>query len=80
MADQFDMFSSEPRSATRRSERSQGMKRSASHSMTEAEMVDHLTKTGNYRILERLVPRPVGVSGISCTGVRLNISSYALAA
>lgn len=81
MADQFDMFSSEPRSATRRSERSQGVKRSASHSMTEAEMVDHLTKTGNYRILERLVPRPVTViprAGFPLKGLILDTETTGL--
>lgn len=62
MAQQFDMFSVETEDSAPRAERAQGSKRQAASFPNEAEMVALLSKTGNYRILQRLVPRGIAAA------------------
>lgn len=64
MAEQFDMFSAQ---AARDLLVTRGTSKSASvekHAipMSEEDMVRHLSKTGRYRILQRLVPRAISPS------------------
>jgi DNA polymerase-3 subunit epsilon len=59
MAEQFDMFAANTKELPARARRVAPVLPSATPGMSEADMVEHLTGTGRYRILERLVPRSV---------------------
>ncbi len=52
---QFDMFSDDPAAVVEGSSDPQG-KRSPGRAMTEQDMVEHLTASGNYRVLRKLAP------------------------
>lgn len=56
------MFSAEQDVAQRKAETARAAKRASAVSMSETEMVRHLVQTGNYRVLERLIPRPIATN------------------
>ncbi len=60
MTEQFDMFSEQP---SRDRVRPRGHSRYAkSQPISEDAMVDYLLETGRYRVLQKLVPRPIAPS------------------
>lgn len=61
MPTQFDMFSNDL-PAVARGATQQSPKRVTVHTMTEGEMVTHLSVTGRYRILEKIEPRNIAAA------------------
>lgn len=59
MALQFDMFSNDDGEARPKRGRTMPTARPAPVGLTDDEMVEHLAKTGRYRILRKLEPRAI---------------------
>jgi DNA polymerase III epsilon subunit-like protein len=80
MAEQFDMFSEQ---VPRGNVVTRGSSKSAKHAvlMSEEDMVRHLSETGRYRILEKLMPRaiaPFARPGYPLKGIILDTETTGL--